>query len=183
MADALAGRAPILVPGRLEIAALPPQARFSFRGDAEAVACAAAGFGLALPVRTCRALASDDRAALWLGPDEWLLLAPKDAEDSVEDALRAALGNAPHALVRISDRHAALTVAGPHAESLLAAGCALDLDAAAFPADMCTRTLLAKAEIVLWRNRSDGFRLEVRRSFAGYAWDFLAEAAREHAAV
>lgn len=183
MADALAGRVPILLPGRLEVAALPAQARFSFRGGADAVACAAAGFGLALPLQPCRAVVGDGRAALWLGPDEWLLLAPKDAEDGTEDALRAALGSVPHALVRVGDRHAALTVGGPRAEALLAAGCALDLGADAFPPGMCTRTLLAKAEIVLWRHRTDGFRLEVRRSFAAYAWDFLAEAAREHAAA
>ncbi len=44
---------------------------------------------------------------------------------------------------------------------------------------MCTRTLLAKAELVLWRRGPDVFRLELRPSFAAYAWDFLTEAARE----
>jgi sarcosine oxidase subunit gamma len=180
MADALAVRVPIRIPGRLDVAALSPQARFSFRGAADAAMRAATGFGLALPTQPCRAVAADDRAALWLGPDEWLLLAPKAEEDGTEDALRAALADAPHALVRVGDRHAAMTIAGPRAEAVLAAGCALDLDAAAFPPGMCTRTLLAKAEIVLWRYRPDAFRLEFRRSFAAYAWDFVAEAAREH---
>jgi len=83
--------------------------------------------------------------------------------------------------VRVSDRHAALTASGPRAGALLATGCPLDLDDAAFPEGMCTRTLLGKAEIVLWRHRPASFRIEVRRSFAAYAWDFLQEAAREHA--
>ncbi|MFZ9487431.1 MAG: sarcosine oxidase subunit gamma, partial [Alphaproteobacteria bacterium] len=121
------------------------------------------------------------RAALWLGPDEWLLLAPRAEEDAAEDALRRALDGAPHSLVRVSDRHAALTASGPRAGALLATGCPLDLDDAAFPEGMCTRTLLGKAEIVLWRHRPASFRIEVRRSFAAYAWDFLQEAAREHA--
>ena len=51
----------------------------------------------------------------------------------------------------------------------------------AFPEGMCTRTLLGKAEVVLWRHRPQSFRVEVRRSFAAHAWDFLQEAAREHA--
>ena len=54
----------------------------------------------------------------------------------------------------------------------------LDLDERAFPVGMCTRTLLAKAEVVLWRIAPDSFRLEVWRSFAAYVSLYLAEAAR-----
>ena len=62
---------------------------------------------------------------------------------------------------------------------LLNAGCPLDLDPSAFPVGMCTRTVLAKAEIVLWRTRQDQFHIEVWRSFADYVSSFLAEVARE----
>ena len=61
---------------------------------------------------------------------------------------------------------------------LLAAGCPLELDVAAFPVGMCTRTMLAKVEIVLWRTGPDVFRIEVWRSFAPYVSAFLSEAAR-----
>jgi sarcosine oxidase subunit gamma len=44
---------------------------------------------------------------------------------------------------------------------------------------MCTRTVLAKAEIVLWRTRESLFHIEVWRSFAVYVASFVAEAARE----
>ena len=43
---------------------------------------------------------------------------------------------------------------------------------------MCTRTLLAKAEIVLWRTGEEEFRIEVARSFAPYVVAFLDEAMR-----
>jgi sarcosine oxidase subunit gamma len=43
---------------------------------------------------------------------------------------------------------------------------------------MCTRTMLAKAEVVLWRPAAEEFHLEVWRSFAPYVTQFLAEAAR-----
>jgi sarcosine oxidase subunit gamma len=62
---------------------------------------------------------------------------------------------------------------------LLNAGCPLDLDLAAFPVGMCTRTVLAKAEIVLWRTSAEVFHVEVWRSFASYVTEYLAEAARE----
>jgi len=60
----------------------------------------------------------------------------------------------------------------------LAAGCPLDLDESAFPIGMCTRTVLAKAEVVLWRRAQQTFHLELARSFVAYVSRFLAEAAR-----
>jgi heterotetrameric sarcosine oxidase gamma subunit len=45
---------------------------------------------------------------------------------------------------------------------------------------MGTRTLLGKADIVLWRTAADVFRIEVWRSFAPYVWACLEEARREH---
>jgi sarcosine oxidase subunit gamma len=44
---------------------------------------------------------------------------------------------------------------------------------------MCTRTLFGKAEIVLWRQATDVFRLEVWRSFSLYVVQMLHEVARE----
>jgi sarcosine oxidase subunit gamma len=54
------------------------------------------------------------------------------------------------------------------------------LDPAAFPVGMCTRTVFAKAEIVLWRTSVDIFRLEVWRSFTDYVARYLAQVAREY---
>ena len=49
----------------------------------------------------------------------------------------------------------------------------------AFPVGMCTRTVLAKADVVLWRRAEDWFRLECWRSFAPYVTDFLRQAAED----
>jgi sarcosine oxidase subunit gamma len=124
------------------------------------------------------------RATLWLGPDEHLLLdlEPVGAEDdgaALEAALELAMQGVPHALVDISHRQFALEVSGPHAETILSGACPLDLDAGAFPVGMCTRTVFAKAEIVLWRTRADAFHVEIWRSFADYVAGILAEIGRE----
>jgi sarcosine oxidase subunit gamma len=70
-------------------------------------------------------------------------------------------------------------VSGAHAASILSGACPLDLDRGEFPVGMCTRTVLAKADIVLWRTREDAFHLEVWRSFAGYVTGLLREIAVE----
>jgi sarcosine oxidase subunit gamma len=154
-------------------------ARFSFRGDAAAQAAAGAAFGVAFPAMPCRAASAGARAALWLGPDEQLLIAPAAENETVRAGIGAALGSLPHSLVDVSHRQLALELAGPRAAWLLNAGCPLDLDASAFPVGMCTRTVFHKAEIVLWRTAGDRFRVEVWRSFADYVVGMLREVARE----
>src|SRR5580658_5837747 len=93
--------------------------------------------------------------------------------------LQPALRSLSHSLVEVSHRQIALEVSGPHATDVLNAGCPLDLDLSAFPVGMCTRTVLTKAEIVLWRTDETVFHVEVWRSFASYVTEFLAEVARE----
>ena len=55
---------------------LAPAARFILQCGRPAREAAGEAFGLALPEDACRAHADAERAALWLGPDEQLLLAP-----------------------------------------------------------------------------------------------------------
>jgi sarcosine oxidase, subunit gamma len=158
--------------------ALGPAARFVLRAGDDARRAACAALGLDIPVEACRAASAREHSALWLGPDEWLLLAPVTQGASLAATLAGRLQGLPHSLVDVSHRQGALHLTGRYAATLLAAGCPLDLDASAFPIGMCTRTMLAKAEVVLWRTGAEAFHLEVWRSFLPYASLFLAEAAR-----
>jgi sarcosine oxidase subunit gamma len=155
-----------------------PATRFILQGGAAARDAAGRAFGVELPGQACRAHAEQDRAALWLGPDEWLLLAQAGEERTILAALEGALAGLPHSLVDVTHRQVALSVGGPAARDLLASGCALDLDPEAYPVGMCTRTLLAKAEVVLWRRSAEEYHLEVGRSFSGYVLGWLREALR-----
>jgi sarcosine oxidase subunit gamma len=156
---------------------LPAACRWVVRGDAAVRAATESALGVPLPAQACRAGVNGERAALWLGPDEWLLLAPA-GQAGLAARIERALADLPHSLVDVSHRQVGLLVHGPQAALLLASGCPLDLELGAFPAGMCTRTMLAKAEVVLWRIASEEFHLEVWRSFAPYVTQFLAEAAR-----
>ena len=156
---------------------LPSACRWVLRGDDAVRAAAESALGVPLPEAACRAGVNGERAALWLGPDEWLLLAPAD-QAGLGTRLGRALEGRAHSLVDVSHRQVGLLVHGPQAALLLSSGCPLDLDASRFPVGMCTRTMLAKAEVVLWRRGSEAFHLEVWRSFAPYVTQYLAEAAR-----
>ena len=158
---------------------LAPAARFVLQGDAAARAAAGLAFGVPPPGTPCRAHAAGDRAALWLGPDEQLLIAPVVDAGSLAARIGSALAGIAHSLVDVSARQLALQVSGPHAAAILNSGCPLDLDAGAFPVGACTRTLFGKADIVLWRTGTDTFRVEVLRSFVPYVTELLLESARD----
>jgi sarcosine oxidase subunit gamma len=162
------------------IANLPPLTRVIVRGDGAAVAAMGFSFDVDLPQQACRAVTKGARSALWLGPDEWLLLAPDGEAATLVRTLTEALRGAPASIVDVSDRQVAVGVSGVKAAEVLNAFNALDLHLDAFPVGMCTRTLFGKAEIVLWRTAPDAFHIEVWRSFAPYVLACLAEAVREY---
>ena len=137
----------------------PPAQRLIVRGDAS-------GLGLAVP-DACRATVSGERALLWLGPDEFLLLDPKER-------IRQLPGT-----IDVSHRDIGIGITGPRAQWVINAFCALDLHHSAFPISMCARTVFGKAEIMLWRIAADTFRILVARSFAPYVWECLDEARQE----
>ena len=165
----LDGRVPFGAASSVRVSPAPPTARFVLRGGAEARAAFGAVLGLAMSDRVGATSEREGVACLCLGPDEILALAPN--LDALAD------WDGPGAAVDVGHRQTALLVAGPLGADLLNAGCPLDLHRRVFPAGRCTRTLLGKAEIVLWR-RDTGLHVEVARSFAAYAWDFLQAAAR-----
>jgi heterotetrameric sarcosine oxidase gamma subunit len=146
----------------VQLAPVPPLTRLIIRGDAGSLA----SIGLNAP-QTCQAIAFADNALLWLGPDEFMLLAADDKFPR------------PANSVDVSHRDTSLAVSGPRAAWVINAYCALDLHPSAFPVGMCTRTVFGKAEIVLWRTSPETFRIEVARSFAPYVWTCLEEARRE----
>jgi sarcosine oxidase subunit gamma len=161
---------------KVAVTRVPRQARLIVRGGAATAALVGRAFGLALPCDPCRAATGDRRAALWLGPDEWLVLAPDGDGERLAAALAQAAGSEPVSVVDVSHRQVGLAVAGRAAADAINGFNALDLDEHVFPVGLCTRTLFAKAEIVLWRRERETFRIEVGRSFAPYVLGCLAAA-------
>jgi heterotetrameric sarcosine oxidase gamma subunit len=163
----------------VSIASIPRATRLSIRAGTDAAAAIGGALSVSLDHIPCRATQAGDRAALWLGPDEWLLLAPEAEAPALFAAAESARGTLPASIVDVSHRSVAFEVSGTHTTDVLNAFCALDLHVDAFPVGACSRTLFGKAEIVLWRTAPDTFRVETARSFAAYVHDCLAEAARE----
>ncbi len=156
-----------------------PASRLILQCEAPARGAAAEVWGVPFSEQSCRAQCSGERATLWLGPDEHLMWqATRHAALPIEE-LEQALSAFPHSLVDVSHRQVALEISGSHAATILSGACPLDLDLEEFPVNMCTRTVLGKAEIVLWRTAPEVFHLEVWRSYLSYAQELLVEIGRE----
>ena len=156
-----------------------PAARLSLRARPDGIAALSKALGVKLPVKpkTSAASKTGTRTALWLGPDEWLVVDTASG-DPMADCTKV---KALHSAVDISHRNTAILVEGNGAEATLSAGCPQDLSLATFPVGSCSRTILGKIEVVIWRTGAASFRVECWRSFSTYAFDFLEEAAADAA--
>lgn len=166
--------------GGSSVASLTPAApaqRVSLRARPEDVAALSTALGLPLPAIAKTSASAGQRTALWLGPDEWLVI------DEGEGGLMAVLetSGALHSATDVSHRNTAVLISGPGASKTLNGGCPLDLSLKAFPVGACARTLFGKIEVVVLRTGETAFRLEFWRSFSDYAFGLLAEAAEDAA--
>jgi sarcosine oxidase subunit gamma len=132
--------------------------------------------GSDLPTEPNTVTGDASRAALWLGPDEWLVVGPPGSETALETDLRAAGAT----VVDVSANRTTLEIRGRGVRELLEFGCQIDLDPRVFGPGRCAQTLLARANVLIWFVADDPepvYRLLVRPSFAAYLAGWLADAA------
>ncbi|RWP58427.1 sarcosine oxidase subunit gamma [Mesorhizobium sp.] len=160
------------------LAVLPPAQRISLRAPDASVAALSKALGVELPRKPKTSAAKAGRTALWLGPDEWLVI-DEMGKDPLADCAEVTV---LHSAVGISHCNVAISVIGPAAAATINSGCPQDLSLDVFPVGAASRTILGKAEIVLLRTATDAFRVECWRSFSDYVFTFLSEAAGDGAA-
>ncbi len=137
--------------------------------------------GIGLPVDPNTVSDGDGKQALWLGPDEWLIVTHSDDQAAVADALVEALSGVFSSVTDVTGGQTIITLSGERAREVLAKGCALDLHPRAFSEGRCAQTLVAGANVTLLRAGPEpSFDLIVRRSFAEYLALWLHDAALEY---
>lgn len=124
------------------------------------------------------------RQALWISPDEFLLVADPDSVDV--DAGAAALGTGedalPGSVMDLSANRTTLELSGPSARAVLEKGCHYDLHPSVFATGTVISTQLGPVPILLWKTDETTFRIMPRASFADYMVRWLLDAMGEFAA-
>lgn len=165
-----AGPHVLLAAGGVEITEHPFLAQANLRADpaGEAPAAVAARFGVRLPATPNRhATAPSGMDAIWLGPDEWLLV---EAGDGVQLASNLEAVVRPHggSVVDVTAHRTVLEIRGPRAAEILSAGTSIDLHPRVFAVGHAAQAPLARVDVILCRMEPDAYRVFVRTSFARY---------------
>jgi sarcosine oxidase subunit gamma len=162
----------------------PHRAQVDLRGDAGDpgfLQAAEKAAGMPLPTAPNTTSGNGDLTALWLGPNEWLIVAAPGREAGIAGRLRAGLTGLHAAVVDVGEARTVIAVAGPRARDLLAKGMPLDLHPRAFGAGRCAQTGLAKANVILHQiDERPSFEVYVLDSFADYLFTWLERAGAEY---
>lgn len=138
----------------------------------------AAVLGTPLPVVCGAVTGAGPHHALWLGPDEWLVVTSTDAAP-LADQLAAAVGTERGQALDLSANRSVLELAGPRAREVLEKGCPTDLHPRAFGPDRAVLTTLGRVPVLLWQTGEETYRLMPRSSFADYVSRWLLDAMME----
>lgn len=128
---------------------------------------------------------------LWLGPDEFLAVAPDErgadergADNSLDESglaarLVTALGDGAGQVIDLSSNRTTFELAGPSARAVLEKSCAADLHSSSFAIGTAITTEIGKIPTILWRTVEDRFFIFPRSSFADYLGRWLLDGMRE----
>ena len=152
--------------------------------DAKFARAAKRALGCDLPVVANTVARSDTTRALWLGPDEWLIVAEPDAKSGLVKAFERAAKNHHLSLTDVSEARGTIVLAGPMARDVLMKGCSLDLHPRAFSAGSCAQSTIALAQVILSQADDEPtYEIYIGRSFATYLWQWLWDASQEYGVV
>lgn len=182
--EALA-RGSVTGPRGVSLREIPHLAQVTLRGDpgdAAFIAAARAALGFDLPLTPNTVAEAGELSALWLGPDEWLLVGEPDSENDLAARLNAALTGLHASVVDVTANRTVLELSGPSAREVLEKASGLDFRPRAFQVGQCAQTNVARTVAILQLLAPDlVWRIYVRNSFAIYLADWLLDAMAEYA--
>lgn len=141
-------------------------------GLAEAIAAAT---GCALPEKR-RIVRNGERAAGWMGPDEYLLILPRAEAAAAVAVIGEKLAGQHHLVADVSDMRAVFAIEGAKAADVLRKLTPADLGALA--EGELRRSRIAQVPAAFWAE-GQGFRLIAFRSIAAYVWGLLTHAGQK----
>lgn len=151
-------------------------------GDAGLAAAVREIAGVEVP-GTWGAAFAGDRGAVWMAPDELLLLLPHAEAGATVARLDEMLAGTHHLALDLSDARAVIRLTGPLVGEVLSKGVPCDVGDRAFPPGSARRTTLAGIAVGFWRLEAEIWEIVAFRSHAHHLMAWLEDAARPGAEV
>ena len=136
--------------------------------------------GCTFPPAANKFTTAGERHAVWLGPDEFMIMCEAGKDEELASAIQASFGSRHTAVTNITDALAAFHLKGAAVRQVLAKGCALDLNQNSFTSGDAAQTLLSHAAVTIMALTDDEFIVICRTSFASYLHNWFLDAALEY---
>ena len=140
--------------------------------------------GMILPKEACGTSTKEKITSLWLGPNEWLLDSnseiPKDTNTyELEQVLFDNISNTNlGSVTNVTDHFTIFKLSGSNIFEVLSKGSPFDFSSENFGDNKVVQTIVNHVDVIIHRKSANDVDLYVRRSFAGYLWDWLKDSAK-----
>jgi len=164
-----------------------PVAKINLRGNLENKKFASKVekiLGMLLPNEACSTSSKEKIASLWLGPNEWLLVSNNEIpkETNIYELEQVLFDNISKtnlgAITNVTDHFTIFQLSGSNIFEVLSKGCPFDFNSDDFGNNKVVQTILNHVDVTIYRKSENDVDLYVRRSFAGYLWDWLKDSAK-----
>ena len=136
-----------------------------------------------LPIEANTSSSSDNYTAIWLSPDEWMIVSNntvnKENNDyEIEELLfnkisKTNLGS----VTDVSDQFVMINLKGEKIFDLLSTGCPFDFADFKLKKGSVAQTLLAQIDVIIHHNEINSVNLFVRRSFSEHLMSWINDSA------
>ena len=136
-----------------------------------------------LPIEANTSSSSDNYTAIWLSPDEWMIVSNntvnKENNDyEIEELLfnkisKTNLGS----VTDVTDQLVTINIKGEKIFDLLSTGCPFDFNNFKSKKGACVQTLLAQIDVIIHHNEINSVNLFVRRSFSEHLMSWINDSA------
>lgn len=166
--------------GFVRVEEMPVQGMITLRGDLAAPALKNVVTGVTgtdMPdLRGARV--KGEKGALWMSPDEILLLVPHAEVATALRQIEKTMARAHHLAVDVSDARAMFRLSGDGARDVVSKLAPVDMAQGTFGPGQVRRTRLAQVAAAIWMRDDETVEILCFRSVARYVFDLLCDAAR-----
>ena len=140
--------------------------------------------GMILPKEACSTSSKEKITSLWLGPNEWLLVSNDviTKENNTYELAQVLFDNISKtnlgAITNVTDHFTIFKLSGSNIFEVLSKGCPFDFNSKNFGDNKVVQTILNHVDVTIHKKNENDVDLYVRRSFAGYLWDWLKDSGK-----
>ena len=168
----------------LKISPINPIAKINLRGNKrEFLTAVGKSLGLILPNEPNTSSSSEKLTAMWLSPDEWLIVSNNIIEKqndiyNLEDSLNNNISKINlGSVVNVSDHFIMINLEGNKVYDLLASACPFNFNKFINNKGSVVQTVFAHIDVILHYKDTNNLNLFVRRSFSEHLFSWMNDAA------